>query len=153
MFKDDDVIPVEEYRYNPNGNRSYEMNVTRGTVARTFGYSDADHLMTAGDTTYEYDKDGFLTKKISGTEVTTYDYSQRGGLLNVELPNNKVIEYIHDPLGRRIAKKVNGTIVEKYLWQGLTQLLAVYDGVNNLLMRFEYADDRMPVAMTKEGVS
>ena len=65
MFKDDDVIPVEEYRYNPNGNRSYEMNVTRGTVARTFGYSDEDHLMTAGDTTYEYDKDGFLTKKLA----------------------------------------------------------------------------------------
>jgi RHS repeat-associated protein len=62
-----------------------------------------------------------------------------------------VIEYVHDPLGRRIAKKVNGIIVEKYLWQGLTRLLAVYDGSDNLLMRFEYADGRMPVAMTKNG--
>jgi RHS repeat-associated protein len=46
---------------------------------------------------------------------------------------------------------VNGAIVEKYLWQGLTRLLAVYDGSDNLLMRFEYADGRMPVAMTKGG--
>ena len=42
-------------------------------------------------------------------------------------------------------------MVEKYLWQGLTRLLAVYDGNNNLLMRFEYADDRMPVAMKMGG--
>jgi RHS repeat-associated protein len=41
--------------------------------------------------------------------------------------------------------------VEKYLWQGLTRLLAVYDGSDNLLMRFEYADGSMPVAMEKSG--
>jgi RHS repeat-associated protein len=67
------------------------------------------------------------------------------------LPEGTLIEYIHDPLGRRIAKKVNGTIVEKYLWQGLTRLLAVYDGTDGLIMRFEYADARMPVAMTMDG--
>ncbi len=69
------------------------------------------------------------------------------------LPDGTVIEYVHDPLGRRIAKKVNGTVTEKYLWQGLTRLLAVYDGNDSLLMRFEYADARMPVAMTKDGVT
>ena len=59
------------------------------------------------------------------------------------LPDGRTIEYVQDPLGRRIAKKVNGTITEKYLWQGLTRLLAIYDGSDNLLMRFEYADGRM----------
>ncbi len=59
---------------------------------------------------------------------------------------------MHDPLGRRIAKKVGGTVTEKYLWEGLTRLLAVYDGSDNLLMRFEYADARMPVAMTAGSV-
>ena len=33
----------------------------------------------------------------------------------------------------------------------LTPLLAVFDGADNLVMRFEYADGRMPVAMTKAG--
>jgi RHS repeat-associated protein len=42
--------------------------------------------------------------------------------------------------------------VEKYLWQGLTRLLAVYNGSNALLMRFEYADERTPVAMTSGGL-
>jgi len=82
-----------------------------------------------------------------------YDYSSRGELLSVTLPDGKVIEYVHDPLGRRIAKKVDDTVVEKYLWQGLTRLLAVYDGSDNLLMRFEYADGRMPVAMTKDSTT
>jgi RHS repeat-associated protein len=71
--------------------------------------------------------------------------------LTVTLPDGRVIEYVYDPLSRRIAKKIDGVIVEKYLWQGLTQLLAVYDGSDTLLMRFEYADGRMPIAMVSGG--
>ena len=35
----------------------------------------------------------------------------------------------------------------------MKRLLAVYDGADNLLMRFEYADDRMPAAVNAEGVT
>ena len=142
---------VEEYQYDTNGTRSYEMNSLRGISGKSFTYSNEDHLLTAGTDIYQYDLDGFLTSKTDGTDVTTYDYSSRGELLGVTLPDGRIIEYVHDPLGRRIAKKVNGTITEKYPWQGLTRLLAVYDGSDNLLMRFEYADGRMPVAMTSGG--
>ncbi|MGV8074260.1 MAG: hypothetical protein AB2L11_06880 [Syntrophobacteraceae bacterium] len=114
-------------------------------------YDDEDHILTAGDTAYEYDLDGFLTTKTRGSEITRYTYTTRGELLSVTLPDGKLIEYAHDPLGRRIAKKINGTIAEKYLWQGMTRLLAVYDGSNNLIQRFQYADSRMPVAMTQSG--
>jgi RHS repeat-associated protein len=34
----------------------------------------------------------------------------------------------------------------------LTTLLAVYDGADNLQMRFKYADGRMPVGVEKAGV-
>jgi len=54
-------------------------------------------------------------------------------LLSVALPDGRLIEYAHDPLGRRIAKKIDGLIAEKYLWQGMTTLLAVYNG-NSLRM-------------------
>jgi RHS repeat-associated protein len=107
--------------------------------------------LTAGTDIYQYDLDGFLTSKTDGTDVTQYDYSSRGELLSVALPNGTFIEYVHDPLGRRIAKKVDSVIVEKYLWQGLTRLLAIYDGSDNLLQRFEYADARMPVAMISDS--
>ncbi len=144
---------VEAYQYNANGTRIYEMNTLKGISGRNLSYSDEDHLLTAGNVSYQYDLDGFLINKTDGTDVTQYDYSSRGELLNVILPDSTLIEYIHDPSGRRIAKKINGAITEKYLWQGLTRLLAVYDSGDNLIMRFEYADGRMPAAMTKAGVS
>ena len=131
------------------------MNSLRGISGRTLTYDDEDHLLTVGDASYQYDLDGYLTTKTIGTEppyeVTTYSYLSRGELLRVLLPEGTLVEYVHDPLGRRIAKKVNGDITEKYLWQGLTRLLAVYDGADNLLMRFLYADDRMPAAMEQGG--
>ncbi len=144
---------VEQYQYDEVGTRTYEMNALRGITGRSMTYSAEDHLLTAGDVTYVYDVDGFLTTRIRGVETTTYNYSTRGELLAVGLANGTAIEYDHDPLGRRVAKKVNGVITEKYLWSGLTQLLAAYDGADNLVMRFEYADARMPVAMTSGGAS
>ncbi len=46
-----------------------------------------------------------------------------------------VIGYVHDPLGRRIAKNADGVITEKYLWQGLTLLPAVYNSRYGVLSR------------------
>jgi len=54
-------------------------------------------------------------------------------------------------MGRKVAKRVNGTITEKYLWQGAITLVAVYDGSDNLLQRFEYPDGRMPASMVFNG--
>lgn len=147
-----DSLLVEEYQYNVNGTRTYEMNSLRDISGRSFTYSDEDHLLTAGDVSYRYDLDGFLTSKTNGADLTQYDYSARGELLNVTLPDGKYIEYTYDPSGRRITKKINGIITEKYLWQGMTRLLAVYDGNDNLLIRFEYADGRMPLAMRQAGI-
>ncbi|MBT8350398.1 MAG: RHS repeat-associated core domain-containing protein, partial [Deltaproteobacteria bacterium] len=147
-----DSMLVEEYQYNINGTRTYEMNRLRDISGRSYTYSNEDHLLTTSDISYQYDLDGFLTRKTNGADVTQYDYSARGELLSVTLPDGKYIEYIYDPLGRRIAKKINGTVSEKYLWQGMTKLLAVYDGNDNLLMRFEYADVRIPLAMIKAGI-
>ncbi len=149
VTKDGAVAETYQYDTRPYGTRTYqEVN----GVGKTLTYSDEDHLLTAGDVTYLHDADGFLVSRTQGTQVTIYNYSLRGELLSVTLPDGRLIQYVHDPLVRRIAKKISGTVVEKYLWQGLTRLLAVYDGNNNLLMRFEYADGRMPVAMTKAGV-
>ncbi len=144
---------VEEYDYDLNGTRIYEMNTLRGISGRSFTYSNEDHLLTAGTTSYQYDVDGFLTTKTDGSDVSSYSYSSRGELLSVSLPDGRIIEYVHDPVGRRIAKIIDGITVKKYLWQGLTQLLALYDGNNNLIMRFEYSDGRMPVAMTSGGAT
>ena len=46
-----------------------------------------------------------------------------------------------------VTKELN-RVVEKYLWANLTTLLAIYDKDDNLLQRFEYVNDRMPISMT-----
>ncbi|MCD4780599.1 MAG: hypothetical protein K8S27_08660 [Candidatus Omnitrophica bacterium] len=147
---------IEEYRYTdpgtgtPVGIRTYEMN-SRYPAGRTYQYDNEDRLQSAGGTTFVFDLDGSLQSKTESGNTITYSYSLHGELLSVTLPNNDVIEYVHDPLGRRVARKRNGTIEEKYLWRGQTQLLAVYDGSDILQMRFEYGEDRMPYLMVKNG--
>ena len=153
VVKDGSLVESYSYDSTPYGTCTYQMNSLRGIAGRVLDYDAEDRLLSAGGTDYQYDLDGFLTSKASGAETTYYDYSSRGELLSVDLPDGTDITYVHDPLGRRIAKKVNGTITEKYLWSGLTTLLAVYDGSDNLLMRFKYADSRMPVAVEKEGIT
>jgi len=138
---------VEAYTYDANGNRLTEMNTLRN-VNRSYTVTDEDHIITTGSESYQFDADGFLTSKTSGSNTSTYQYSSRGELLSATLPTGTAITFDHDPMGRRIAKRVNGTISEKYLWKDAITLLAVYDVSDNLIMRFNYADGRMPFLMT-----
>jgi len=66
-------------------------------------------------------------------------YARNGKLNSVTLPNGTPIDYVYNAAGQRVAKKVNGAITERFLWAGVTGLLAVYDGADNLVMRFEGA--------------
>ena len=44
-----------------------------------------------------------------------------------------------------------GRSLRNTFWKDATTLLAVYDGSDNLLMRFYYGDDRLPLSMTQNG--
>ena len=66
-----DGAVVEEYAYDPVGTRIYENNILRGISQRAFVYSDEDCLLTAGDVSYKYNADGFLTTRTKGTDVTS----------------------------------------------------------------------------------
>ncbi|MFA4828189.1 MAG: RHS repeat-associated core domain-containing protein [Thermodesulfovibrionales bacterium] len=137
---------VESYTYDANGNRLTDNS-------RAYSYSTEDHIITAGTDSYQFNADGFLTSKTTSSGITNYNYSSRGELLSVTKSDGTVVSYNHDPLGRRIAKRVNGAIVEKYLWRDSITLLAVYDGSNNLIARFNYSDGRMPVSVTYGGLT
>ncbi|KKO43999.1 hypothetical protein VT06_17335, partial [Arsukibacterium sp. MJ3] len=77
-------------------------------------------------------------------------YSSTGRLLAVTMAD-KAITYRHNALGQRVAKLVNGVVIEKYLWQSLTTLLAVYNADNTVKQRFEYGLSHTPVSFTQGG--
>ncbi len=141
----------EEYTVDNKGRRTLDTVVSRSISNRSFTYDNEDRMLTAGSATYTYDDDGYLATKTVGSDVTTYTYTRSGALKSVILPSTDVIDYVLDAGEQRIAKKVNSVVTEKYLWAGLTGLLAVYDGSDTLLARFEYADWPMPVKMVQGG--
>ena len=134
----------EEYTYDANGNRA---SATVNGTSITASYTLDDNLVVYGQNTYSYDNDGYLKTKTTPDGTTTYSYGTLGELLSVTTPT-KTITYTHNANNQRVSKSINGTVTEKYLWANLTTLLAIYDANDNLVQRFEYADQRMPVAMT-----
>jgi len=70
---------------------------------------DANRLLEDSNFAYTYDANGNLTSKTSKAngEVTTYTYDAENQLIRVDRPG-VVAQYHYDPLGRRIAKVVNG---------------------------------------------
>ena len=135
---------VETYTYDANGNRQ---SATVNGANITASYTLDDNLVVYGDNTYKYDEDGYLQTKTTPEGSTTYSYGTLGELRQVTTPTNN-ITYQHNANNQRVAKLINNQVVEKYLWANLTTLLAIYDSNDNLKQRFEYADQRMPVAMT-----
>jgi len=132
---------IETYTYDANGNR----------VGSGITYTIEDQLETINGKTYAYNLDGYLSSILSSEGTTHYNYGTMGELGSVVLADSTTIEYVHSANNQRIAKKVNGVITEKYLWADFTTLLAVYDGNDNLKIRFSYIDERMPYKMDYEG--
>ena len=138
---------VETYQYDGNGNRSQNLEAI---TASTFNV--ADQLTQTSDAAYTYTVDGYLDTKTTVDGVTLYAYSTQGRLLGVQAPAPAAsITYKHNAIGNRVAKLVNGQVVEKYLWLDKTTLLATYNADDSLKQRFEYALGHTPTSFTQGG--
>jgi len=71
-------------------------------------------------------------------KATEYEYDVFGNLQKVTLPGGKIIEYVVDGQNRRVGKKVNGTLVQGFLYQSQTQVAAELDGSGRVVKRFIY---------------
>jgi hypothetical protein len=71
-------------------------------------------------------------------ETTGYEYDVLGNLRRVVMPNGPVIEYVVDPMNRRIGKKVDGVLVQGLLYQDQLNPVAELDGNGNLVSQFVY---------------
>ena len=77
-----------------------------------------------------------------------------GNLLSVALPDGTLIEYVVDGLNRRIGKKVNGVLVQGFLYDGQLAPVAELDGTGAVISRFVYATHiNVPDYMIKGGAT
>jgi len=147
----EDGTPVATYAYGPNGNRLSKVTPS-GTETGT--YDAQDRMLTYGDASYTYTANGELATQTVGGQTTTYHYDVLGNLITVDLPDGTPIEYLIDARNRRIGKKVNGLLMQGFLYQDPLNPVAELDGAGNVIARFVYADKiNVPAYMVKGGVT
>jgi len=97
--------------------------------------------------TYTYTQNGELLTK----NTTTFNYDVLGNLRQVQLPG-KTIDYVIDARNRRIGKKVNGQLVQGFLYQGSLKPVAELNGTGQIVARFVYGSKaNIPDYIVKNG--
>jgi RHS repeat-associated protein len=136
------------YTYDANGNRLFAPNLI-GKAAPV--YDAQDRMLSYGDCSYSYKNDGSLRSKTCPDGVTTYDYDEFGNLRHVGMPNGNAIDYTIDGQNRRVGKKVNGVLVEGWLYRNGLQPVAWLDGTGAVKAQFIYAGGSGPAYMVTGG--
>lgn len=147
---DKNSTAVETYTYDDDGNR---LSFTGGGGPQLATYDVQDRLTTYKGNTYAYTKAGELQSRGAGAVVTTFGYDPLGNLLNVTLTDGTAIAYLVDGRKRRVGKKVNGTLVQGFLYESDLRPVAELNGAGTVVSRFVYDTTRenVPAYMIKGG--
>jgi RHS repeat-associated protein len=141
--------PPVHYSYDASGNRvqrAGSSGTTRGT------YDGLDRLVTYGGASYSHDANGALLSKTSGAAVTRYRYDALNSLVGVTLPGGKTVEYLLDGAQRRVGRKVDGALLQKFLYLDPLHPIAELDGSGQVVSLFVYARlAAAPDYMVKNG--
>ncbi len=139
------------YNYDSNGNR---LNVVTPSGTTNGTYDAQDRQLTYGNLSFTYTANGELQSTTTAGQSTTYQYDVLGNLKNVVGPTGFTIEYVVDGQSRRIGKKVNGVLVQGWLYQNQLNPVAELDGSGNVVSRLVYGTKaNVPDYVIKAGVT
>ena len=142
---------TEAYSYDANGNR---LTATVGGVTVSGTYDAQDRLNQYGNLTYVYTDNGHVASVTDSvtSETTLYSYDVLSNLVAAILPDLTTIEFVIDGQNRRIGKKVNGTLVQGFLYKDQLNPVAELDSQGNIVSRFVYGSKLfVPDYMVKAG--
>src|SRR5262249_48598282 len=101
-----------------------------------------------------YTANGELQSKNNGSETTTYQYDVLGNLRHVTLPDGTSIDYVIDGQNHRVGKRVNGILLQGWLYGDQPSPLAELDGSNNVVSIFVYGSRaNVPDYLVKNGAT
>ncbi len=129
------------YAYDANGNRS-----DAGLTA-----DGQDRITAKAGASYTHSPKGERLAKTEGAQVTRYAYDGRGHLASVELPGAIRVDYELDAYGRRITKRRNGTVENRFLYRNALQPAAEVDAAGNVLSRYVYARGELGPDLLERG--
>lgn len=129
-----DGVPTAAYTYDDNGNR-----LTGPGVATAATLDAQDRLLQYGTTTFGYSTNGERVTRTAGGITSTYTYDPLGGLRSVAKTGSPTIDYLIDGRGRRIGKRVSGTLIQGLLYQDGLRPIAELDGAGAVVSTFVYA--------------
>lgn len=140
------------YAYDSNGNRTSVSRPPAGLLSATFDAQD--RLVAFGNVAYTYTNNGELQLRSVGGQLTSYQYDELGNLVGATLPGGNSIEYVVDGMNRRIGKKMNGTMIQGFLYRDGLRPVAEVDNAGSVISRFVYADaGNVPAYFVKSGVT
>ncbi|MDD9933777.1 MAG: putative Ig domain-containing protein, partial [Myxococcales bacterium] len=147
-----DGVEVSRYSYDPNGNRLSE-TTPAGTVGGA--YDAQDRMTSYGAFTYGYNATGQLQQKTDTATgaVTQYTYEALGALLDVTLPDMRVVRYDIDGQGRRVGKNIDGVRVQGLIYADQLNPVAELDANDQIVSMFVYGTQpHVPDYMVRGGV-
>lgn len=115
---------------------------------------ERDRLRRSGEVGLDYDSAGRIIRQATtgSAAATTYAYNLFGQLRQVDLADGRRVEYVVDGAGRRVAKRLDGEIVARWLYHDDLRPIAQVDGSGTVEQLYFYDDDGRLVGLMSEGM-
>ncbi len=125
-----DPSTLETFTYDSVGNRTTDSDYSN------YSYNSNNQLTSYDSITFNYDKNGNLTKKTqNGSDITTYTFDYENKITRIDYPDATYSAHKYDALGRRIEKRDRSGNINRYYYDG-QNFVAEYDGNNNLVANY-----------------
>ena len=145
-----DGATVAAYGYDANGNRATR---TAAAGVETAIVDAQDRLTSYGGAQYSYTDAGELQYRVVGLDTTQFHYDAGGALRWVRQQNGSRIDYVIDAVGRRVGKRVDGILVQGFLYESDLRIAAELAADGSVRSRFIYgASANVPEYMVRAGV-
>jgi RHS repeat-associated protein len=162
----DGELVVERYEYDANDNVvQYELlgnEIEAGfpdapkPIASPREVRAGDQVLNDGETSFEYDGDGRLVRRVESPEggpsrAWEFGWNAMGLLASVVTPDGDRWIYTYDALGRRIRKRGPNGFVE-YVWDGNSVMHELPDGESALAKTWTFnPNDFVPIAKQQQS--